>query len=45
MRENHQYFGPVESLFKNPWGVAVNEQGDIYIADWGNARIRKLVIE
>lgn len=37
--------GPVESLFKNPWGVAVNEQGDIYIADWGNARIRKLVIE
>ncbi|KAB5243215.1 hypothetical protein GAC27_09270, partial [Bacteroides thetaiotaomicron] len=29
----------------NPWGVAVNEQGDIYIADWGNARIRKLVIE
>ena len=37
--------GPLESLFKNPWGVAVNEQGDIYIADWGNARIRKLVIE
>lgn len=37
--------GPVESLFNNPWGVAVNEQGEIYIADWGNARIRKLVIE
>lgn len=37
--------GPVESLFRNPWGVAVNEQGEIYIADWGNARIRKLVIE
>lgn len=37
--------GPIESLFKNPWGVAVNEQGEIYIADWGNARIRKLVIE
>lgn len=37
--------GPVESLFYRPWGVAVNEQGDIYIADWGNARIRKLVIE
>lgn len=37
--------GPVESLFKNPWGVAVNELGEIYIADWGNARIRKLVIE
>lgn len=37
--------GPIESKFNNPWGVAVNEQGDIYIADWGNARIRKLVIE
>jgi NHL repeat./IPT/TIG domain. len=37
--------GPVESQFNSPWGVAVNEQGDIYIADWGNARIRKLVIE
>lgn len=37
--------GPVESLFNQPWGVAVNDQGDIYIADWSNARIRKLVIE
>ncbi|MDR2283141.1 MAG: IPT/TIG domain-containing protein [Sphingobacterium sp.] len=37
--------GPVESLFNQPWGIAVNEQGDIYIADWTNARIRKLVIE
>ncbi|ERJ59431.1 IPT/TIG domain-containing protein [Sphingobacterium paucimobilis] len=37
--------GPIESLFNQPWGVAVNEQGDIYIADWSNARIRKLVIE
>lgn len=37
--------GPTESLFKSPWGIAVNEQGDIYIADWGNARLRKLVIE
>ncbi|MFD1769118.1 IPT/TIG domain-containing protein [Sphingobacterium suaedae] len=37
--------GPIESQFYRPWGIAVNEQGDIYIADWGNARIRKLVIE
>lgn len=37
--------GPVESLFNQPWGVAVNEEGNIYIADWTNARIRKLVIE
>jgi len=41
----YQDGGPVESLFNQPWGVAVNEQGDIYIADWSNARIRKLVIE
>ena len=25
--------------------LGIIEQGDIYIADWGNARIRKLVIE
>ncbi len=37
--------GPLESMFNNPWGVAVNEEGDIYIADYGNSRIRKLVIE
>ncbi|MBE8713824.1 IPT/TIG domain-containing protein [Sphingobacterium hungaricum] len=37
--------GPAESLFNQPWGVAVNELGHIYIADWNNARIRKLVIE
>lgn len=37
--------GPIESQFREPWGVAVNEQGDIYIADFGNKRIRKLVIE
>ncbi|GGH05959.1 hypothetical protein FAZ19_04465 [Sphingobacterium alkalisoli] len=37
--------GPIESMFNNPWGVAVNEDGDIYIADYGNSRIRKLVIE
>ncbi len=37
--------GPIESMFNNPWGVAVNERGDIYIADYGNSRIRKLVIE
>lgn len=37
--------GPVEALFNHPWGVAVNPEGVVYIADWGNARLRKLVIE
>lgn len=37
--------GPMEALLKNPWGVAVNKDGVIYISDYGNARIRKLNIE
>lgn len=37
--------GPDEALFNHPWGVAVDKEGVIYIADWDNARIRKLVIE
>ena len=37
--------GPETALFNQPWGVAVNKDGVIYISDYGNARIRKLVIE
>lgn len=37
--------GPDEALFNHPWGVAVDKDGVVYISDWGNARIRKLVIE
>lgn len=44
-RSGYKDGGPTESLFNQPWGVAVNEEGHIYIADWNNARIRKLVIE
>lgn len=37
--------GPTEALFNSPWGVAVDKDGVIYISDYGNKRIRKLVIE
>lgn len=33
------------ALFRNPWGIAVGNDGTVYISDYGNARIRKLVIE
>ena len=36
---------PDESMFKNPWGCTVGPEGVVYISDWGNGRIRKLVIE
>lgn len=35
----------LESLFRNPWGLAVSRDGTVYISDYGNARIRKLTIE
>ncbi|MDR1335291.1 MAG: IPT/TIG domain-containing protein [Tannerella sp.] len=33
------------ALFNTPSGIGVGGDGSIYISDWGNARIRKLVIE
>ena len=37
--------GPEEALFNNPHGVGVDKEGTVYIADWGNNRVRKLAIE
>jgi DNA-binding beta-propeller fold protein YncE len=34
-----------EALFNQPWGIGVARDGTVYVADWGNARIRKLTIE
>lgn len=38
--------GPVATaLFNNPWGIIADKDGDLIIADNGNYRIRKLVIQ
>ncbi len=37
--------GPEEALFREPRGVGVDKEGTVYVADWGNNRVRKLAIE
>jgi len=32
------------ATFKNPYGVAVDSSGNVYIADYGNHRIRKVAV-
>jgi streptogramin lyase len=33
------------ALFNNPWGVAVDTNGNVYVADWGNHTIREVTPE
>ena len=33
-----------EALFREPMGVAINSEGEVYIADNGNSRLRKLSV-
>ena len=33
-----------EALFQYPRGIGIAEDGTVYVADYGNARIRKLSI-
>jgi streptogramin lyase len=37
--------GKEEALFNQPTGLGVNAEGSIYVAEWGNNRIRKLAVE
>jgi sugar lactone lactonase YvrE len=30
------------AAFYNPWGIAVDESGNVYVGDYGNNRIRKI---
>jgi DNA-binding beta-propeller fold protein YncE len=34
-----------EALFNQPFGIGVARDGTVYVADWGNLRVRKLTIE
>jgi hypothetical protein len=34
-----------EALFNQPWGIGVARDGTVYVADYSNARVRKLAIE
>lgn len=36
--------GKKDALFRNPTGIAVKSDGTVYVADKGNARVRKLSI-
>lgn len=32
------------SRFNQPWGIAADENGSVYVAEWGNSTIRKLTL-
>ena len=34
-------YGTGEGEFNMPWGIAVDDEGDVYVADWRNDRIQK----
>ncbi|MDR1865775.1 MAG: IPT/TIG domain-containing protein [Bacteroidales bacterium] len=34
-----------EALFFAPRGIGVTKDGTVYVADWGNRRLRKLIVE
>jgi DNA-binding beta-propeller fold protein YncE len=36
--------GKKDALFQNPSGIAVKSDGTVYVADYGNCRVRKLSI-
>ena len=33
-----------EALFNKPTGIGIGKDGSVYVADWGNFRVRKLTI-
>ena len=33
-------YGNGNGQFNNPWGIATDSSGDVYVADWLNARVQ-----
>ena len=33
--------GAAEGEFNHPWGITVDHNGDVYVADWYNSRVQK----
>jgi len=44
-KKGYQDGNPEDALFDNPWGLAIDKDYTIYVADTGNHCIRKLTIE
>ena len=42
IRDRWGDFGTGPGQFNMPWGLAVDAQGDVFVADWRNDRIQKL---
>ncbi|XP_019618786.1 PREDICTED: tripartite motif-containing protein 3-like [Branchiostoma belcheri] len=38
-------WGSGPGQFKYPWGVTVSEEGEIFVADWGNQRIQVFTLQ
>ena len=36
-----EQFGNGDGEFNMPWGIAVDELGDVYVVDWRNDRVQK----
>ena len=41
----YQDGNPEDALFDEPLGVAIDKDGNIYVAEWGNNVVRKLAVE
>ncbi len=44
-KAGYQDGSPDDALFDSPWGIAIDKDYTIYVADYGNQCIRKLTVE
>ena len=38
-------YGSAEGELNMPWGICVDEFGDVYVADWRNDRVQKFTAD